>query len=158
MAAPPPRPAAWKFDGCLEKLMLLPLVNLSYCWWQPEIRRSPVEVGSCIHVYPLKNKVSYHPKWCLPDFWTINNIRPGKVGELDQSGSKNPDLNPISLGYRMKLVIFDFFLVFLLGGINKIPRERIGNLKMCGWKNNPTVRDINSCFAARNFSQKKKKW
>ena len=25
----------------------MPFLNLPYCWWQPEIRRSPVEIGIC---------------------------------------------------------------------------------------------------------------
>ena len=34
-------------------------IHLRYCWWQPEIRRSPVEVGRLSHYL----RTSFHPKW-----------------------------------------------------------------------------------------------
>ena len=36
-----------------------------------EIRRAPVEVGSLSHFLPW---VFIHPRWCRPDFWTINSM------------------------------------------------------------------------------------
>ena len=40
-----------------------------YCWWQPEIRRSPVEVGSLSHYV----KVGKAPSQ-VQEFWTINSM------------------------------------------------------------------------------------
>ncbi len=45
-----------------------PIESMSYCWWQPEIRRSPVKVGSLCHYL----QGFLHPRWCRMS--SINSI------------------------------------------------------------------------------------
>ena len=43
-----------------------------YCWWQPEIRRSPLEVGSSL----IHHLTSFDACQLVftPEFWTINSM------------------------------------------------------------------------------------